>query len=157
MNTLEKYLRMPLSLYEIGDVLTTLPSPRKQLFNLLVAVTGLAPNTVKMILCSTKAGFIPPRETCRKIAKALCKSEEALFPEDRTQKGSLVDLYTSLSAKKVELHQFVNMISISTRASPKTVRKWLKQRRVPGRTARKDIARAIGVSIVKLFPQEDGE
>lgn len=81
---------------------------------------------------------------------------EVLFPENRRQEGSLVDLYIKRSAKKIELHQFIKLLSQATRASPKTIRKWLKQRKVPNKIARKDIARAIGMSIVQLFPQEEG-
>lgn len=156
MNTLEKYLRMPLSLYEIGDVLTNLPTPRRRLFNLLIAISGLSPNTVRMILSPTANGYMPSIEIRSKIAKALRKDVDILFPEDKRQHGSIFELYSSLSAKKIELHQFIELLSQTTRAAPKTVRKWLKQKKVPKKGSRKDIARAIGVSIFQLFPDEKG-
>lgn len=156
MNTLEKYLRMPLSLYEIGEVLTNLPTPRRRLFNLIVAVSGLTPNTVRMILSPTPDGYMPSAEIRGKIAKALRKDVDILFPEDRRQPGSIFELYSGLPAKKIELHQFIDLLSHATRAAPKTVRKWLGQNKVPKKGTRKDIARAIGVSIIQLFPEEKG-
>ena len=156
MNTLEKYLRMPLSLYEIGDVLTNLPTPRRRLFNIIVAVSGLTPNTVRMILSPTPGGYMPPPEIRSKIAKALKRDVDILFPEDRRQSGSLFELYSGLPAKKIELHQFIDLLSRSTRAAPKTVHKWLRQNKVPKKGSRIDIARAIGVPINQLFPDEKG-
>ena len=156
MNTLEKYLRMPLSLYEIGDMLTNLPTPRRRLFNLIVAVTGLTPNTVRMILSPTPNGYIPSSEIKRKIAKALRKDVNTLFPENRRQSGSIFELSSALPAKKIEFHQFIDLLSRITKAAPKTVRKWLSQNKVPKKGIRKDIARTIGVSIIQLFPEEKG-
>ena len=61
MNSLEKTLRMPLSLFEMTDRIRDIPSPRKILFQQLLITSGLAPNTVKMILCSTASGVYPKR------------------------------------------------------------------------------------------------
>lgn len=156
MNVLDKYLRMPLSLYEIGDALAVLPTPRRRLFNLIVAVSGLTPNTVKMILSNTAEGYVPAIEIRKRISKALGKNTDELFAEDRSQDGSMFRLYKGLSAKKIELHQLVRLLSQATRASPKTVRKWLRQHNVPKRVARKEIANALGMPITQLFPQEEG-
>lgn len=157
MAFMEKYLRMPMSLYAIGDALTTLPSPRKRLFNLILSATGLKPNTVKMILCSTDSGYTPSAEVKRSISRALGKSAEMLFPEDRRRAGSLVDLYKKRSSKKLELHLFLNLLSKPARASPKTVRRWLVERRVPDTEIREDISKVIGVSILQLFPPEGSQ
>lgn len=154
MSTIDKYLRMPLTLFEMGEMISNLPSPRKRFFQIILAVSGLSPNTVKMILCSTQTGIYPRVAVCKKIAKALGKDESVLFPSERIQSGSLVDTYRQLSAKKVEMHQFIDLLSTATRASPKTVRKWLKRQKVPSNVARRDIAKVIGASIEQLFPAQ---
>lgn len=145
-----------MSLYEIGDALSNLPAPRRQFFNKIVAVSGLSPNSVKMLLCSTQAGYVPGKTVRKKIAVAINRNESILFPEDRKQYGSIVYIYQNLSTQKTELQHFIKKVAQATRASPKTVRKWLKQRRVPSGYVRKRIAEAISMSIVQLFPQEEG-
>lgn len=149
-------LRMPLSLFEMADEIRDIPSPRKRFFQFIVAVTGLTPNTVKMILCSTSAGIYPKEDIRNKIVKALGTDVRILFPEKRRQPGSIVSIYSGLSSKKVDFHRFIGLLSETTGSSVKTVRKWLKARRVPGNFAKKEIARVIGVSIVQLFPRHDG-
>lgn len=151
MSTLEDTLRMPLSLFEMADRIKNIPSPRKRLFQLIVTVSGLAPNTVKMILCSTSSGSYPKEEICKRIAKALNTDIKVLFPTDRLQAGSIVNVYLRLSSKKTDYHRFVGMLSNATCASRKTVMKWLKARRIPQKYAKYAIAEAIGVSISQIF------
>lgn len=149
-------LRMPLSLFEMADEIRDIPSPRKRFFQFIVVVTGLTPNTVKMILCSTSAGIYPKKDIRNKIAKALGTDALILFPEKRRQVGSIVSIYSGLSPKKVDFHRFIELLSETTGSSVKTVRKWLKARRVPANFAKKEIAKVIGVSIVQLFPLHEG-
>lgn len=149
-------LRMPLSLFEMADEIRDIPSPRKRFFQFIVAVSGLTPNTVKMILCSTSVGIYPKEDIRNKIAKALGTDVRILFPEKRRQSGSIVSIYSGLSSKKVDFHRFIRLLSETTGSSVKTVRKWLKARRVPGNFAKKEIARVIGVSIIQLFPRHEG-
>ncbi len=152
MNALEKILRMPLSLFEMADRIRDIPTPRKRFFQLVVAASGLAPNTVKMILCSTRAGIYPGERIRKRIALALKKDVNALFPADRLQAGSIADVYSGLPSKKIDYHRFVCLLSDATHLSRKTVWKWLKIRRVPTNSAKARIAGLIGVSITQLFP-----
>lgn len=156
MNSLEKTLRMPLSLFEMADRIKDIPSPRKTLFHQLVIASGLAPNTVKMILCSTKSGLYPKRSVRKRIAKAMNRDVKILFPDDRLQKGSIVNVYSCLPSKNGDFQRFVRLLSEATHSSRTTVMRWLKTRRISSEYARKAIAEAIGVSISQLFP-DSGE
>lgn len=156
MEKLEDILLMPLSLYKMGDIVDRISSPRRQLFQLIVKVSGLTPNTVKMILCATSAGMNPREEICKKIARQLGRNADTLFPEVRGQPGSLVYLYQHLPGYKVEKKTLIDLLSQATGVKAKTVKEWLKNRRVPSYLARYRIAEAIGVSIVQLFPLEEG-
>lgn len=152
MKDIEKYLRLPLTLFEIGDVLAALPSPRKRFFHHIISVSGLSPNTVKMILCYSDAGIYPSIYVQRKIAKALKGDISTLFPEKRTQENSIADIYQKLSSKRTEYEQFLILLSTATDTHIKTVKKWLSKRSVPKAYNQRRIARVIGVSIHKLFP-----
>lgn len=151
MSTLEDTLRMPLLLFEMADRIRKIPSPRKRLFQLIVTASGLAPNTVKMVLCSTSSGSYPKEEICKRIAKALNTDIKVLFPTDRLQAGSIVNVYLRCSPKNIDYHRFVGMLSDATCASRKTVMKWLKARRIPPKYAKYAIAEVIGVSISQIF------
>lgn len=156
MTHLEGFLRMPLSLFEMADRIKVIPSPRKRLFHQLVTTTGLSPNTVKMILCSTTSGIYPKRRIRHKIAEFMGIDVNQLFPADRTQTGSIVDVYLRLSPNGIEFQNFIFLLSLATHSKQKTVRKWLKARKVPMQGARIAIAQVIGVSISQLFPLEEG-
>lgn len=149
-------LRMPLSLFDMAEKISNIPSPRKRFFQLIVAVTRLSPNTVKMILCSTTTGIYPKQDIRNIISTSLGKEVGVLFPKNRTQAGSLVGIYLNLSPKKLEFHRFIDMLSECTGSSEKTIRKWLKARRIPRDLPMRKIAKAIGVSIAQLFPPYDG-
>lgn len=156
MNHLEGFLRMPLSLFEMADRIKVIPSPRKRLFHQLVTTTGLSPNTVKMILCPTTSGIYPKKRIRHKIAEFMGMDVNQLFPADRTQTGSIVDVYLRLSPNGIEFKNFIFLLSLATHSKQKTVRKWLKARKVPMQGARIAIAQVIGVSISQLFPLEEG-
>lgn len=153
---MEGYLRMPLSLFEMADKIKSIPSPKRSFFQCIVSISGLTPNTVKMILCHTPSAFYPNEDICRQIAKSLKIDVGKLFPLNRLQSGSIADLYFHISSKGTEYHKFIVLLSEATHSKPKTVKKWLKSRRVPTRAAQYAIAQAIGVSISQLFPQEVG-
>lgn len=153
---MEKYLRMPLSLFEMADKIKSIPSPKKSFFQRIVSISGLTPNTVKMILCHTPSVFYPNEDICRQIAKSLKMEVGKLFPHDRLQSGSIADIYAHISSKRTEYHKFIVLLSEATHSKPKTVRKWLKSRRVPTSAAQYAIAQVIGVSISQLFPQDVG-
>lgn len=153
---MEEYLRMPLSLFEMADKIKSIPSPKRSFFQRIVSISGLTPNTVKMILCHTPSVFYPNEDICRQIAKSLKMDASKLFPLDRLQSGSLADIYFHISSKRTEYQKFIVLLSEAAHSKPKTVRKWLKSRRVPTSTAQYAIAQVIGVSISQLFPQEVG-
>lgn len=152
MNYLENFLRMPLSLFELADRIRDIPSPRKRLFQLVVTISGLTPNTVKMILSPSSSGIYPSENICEKIAAFMKMDVKRLFPADRQQRGSIVDIYSHLPKKNIEYLRFVNLLCEASHSRRKTVKKWLKARRVPRSSARYAIAQVIGVSITQLFP-----
>lgn len=156
MNCLENFLRMPLSLFELADRIRDMPSPRKRLFQFVVTISGLSPNTVKMILCSSSSGIYPNKHICERIAAFMKVDVNRLFPADRQQRGSIVDIYSNLPKKNMEYLRFVNLLCEVSHSRRKTVKKWLKARRVPKSSARYAIAQVIGVSISQLFPLHEG-
>lgn len=148
---------MPLSLFEMADRIKAIPSPRKRFFHQLVITTGLSPNTVKMILCPTTSGIYPKKHIRHKIAEFMRMDVNQLFPADRTHTGSIVDVYLRLSPNGIEYQNFIFLLSLATHSRQKTVRKWLKVRRVPMQGARTAIAQVMGVSISQLFPLDEGD
>lgn len=156
MNCLENFLRMPLSLFELADRIRDMPSPRKRLFQFVVTISGLSPNTVKMILCSSSSGIYPNKHICERIAAFMNMDINRLFPADRQQSGSIIDIYSHLPKKNMEYLRFVNLLCEVSHSRRKTVKKWLKARRVPKSSARYAIAQVIGVSISQLFPLHEG-
>lgn len=155
MNYLENFLGMSLSLFELADEIRNIPSPRKRLFQLVVMISGLAPNTVKMILSPSSSGIYPSGHICERIAAFMKMDINRLFPANRQQSGSIVDIYSHLPKKNIEYHRFVNLLCEASHSRRKTVKKWLKARRVPKSSARYAIARVIGVSISQLFPRSE--
>lgn len=55
--TYSKYLGNKTSLCELRKKLSALPSPRRKLFNYLISISNLSPNTLKQILCKTQSGI----------------------------------------------------------------------------------------------------
>lgn len=156
-NYLENFLRMPLSLFEMADRIRDIPSPRKRFFQLVITISGLTPNTVKMILCPTSSGIYPKEHIRKKIASSMKMDVNKLFPADRLQSGSIVDIYIQLSSKRMEYHSFIYLLAEASHTKQKTVKKWLKARRVPASSVQYAIAQVIGVSISQLFPLEEGD
>lgn len=90
MKRYAKYIKAHQSLKELSALLADLPSPRTRFFNYLMRETGLAPNTLKMVLCSTQSGINPGNLVKKRLSNSLSVSEKLLFPDDRNAKGSLV-------------------------------------------------------------------
>ena len=151
MNKIKQYISMPLSFFEMVDILSQLPSPRKKFFELIVNSTGLSPNTVTMVLSSTDNGFTPSEETRCKIAELLGCDVDELFPEQRNARGSLIHKYQALSSHKVEYQKFIRYIASVAEVSPATVKTWISKRRVPRLVVQRRIAKAMDRSIEKLF------
>ena len=155
MNYLESFLRMPLSLFELADKIRDIPSPRKRLFQLVVTISGLAPNTVKMILSSSSSGIYPSEHICERIAASMKMDVNKLFPPYRQKIGSIVNIYSRLPSRNTDYLRFIDLLCEATHSRRKTVKKWLRARRVPRSSAQYAIAQVIGVSISQLFPPNE--
>lgn len=153
MKRYAKYVEAHQSLVQLSKQLAALPSPRTKFFNYLLELTNLAPNTLKMVLCSTSSGINPGREVKKLLSKQLKVSEQALFPENRQTEGSLVSLYVGLSNKSLEYEEFVKDICTETNAPRKTVISWIYGRRSPRAYAKKRIAALLESSMSHLFPK----
>lgn len=153
MKRYAKYVEAHQSLVELCKRLASLPSPRTKFFNYLLGLTNLAPNTLKMVLCTTSSGIVPGREVRKVLSMELKVPEQALFPEKRQTVGSLVSIYMGLSNKSLEYDDFVNDICTTTNAPRKTVIGWIYGRRNPRRYAKKRIAALLGSSMSHLFPE----
>ena len=114
MKRYAKYVEAHQSLVELSKQLAELPSPRSKFFNYLLGLTKLAPNTLKMVLCTTDSGIEPGREVKKLLSKELNVSEQALFPENRQTAGSLVSMYKGFSNKPLEYDEFVKDICTTT-------------------------------------------
>lgn len=152
MKRYAKYVKAHQSLVQLTEQLATLPSPRTKFFNSLLDLTNLAPNTLKMVLCTTSSGITPGRNVKKQLAKELKVSDQALFPENRQITGSLVSMYIGLSNKSLEYDEFVKDICSITNAPRKTVISWIYGRRSPRLYAKKRIAALLGSPMSHLFP-----
>lgn len=155
MKRYAKYVEAHQSLVELSKQLAELPSPRSKFFNYLLELTNLAPNTLKMVLCTTDSGIEPGREVKKLLSKELNVSEQALFPENRQTAGSLVSMYKGFSNKTLEYDEFVKDICTTTKAPRKTVISWIYGRRTPRGHAKKRIAALLGSSLSHLFPERE--
>ena len=72
-----------------------------------------------------------------------------LFPDNRLQEGSIVNVYSCLPSKNEDFQRFVILLSESTHSKQKTVIKWLKARRVPTYSANSVIELT---KVLKLAP-----
>lgn len=149
------YIETHQSLVQLSKQLATLPSPRTKFFKYLLELTNLAPNTLKMVLCSTSSGITPGKEVKRLLSRKLKVSERELFPKNRQTEGSLVSTYMRLSNKTLEYEEFVKDICTTTNAPRKTVISWIYGRRSPRAYAKKRIAALLDSSMSNLFPERD--
>ena len=153
MKSYAKYVRPFQSFVEICGILANLPSPRALFFNNLISVTGLTPNYLKMVLCTTSSGQRPGRSTIHKISESLDMSEAMLFPEERLTEGSLVSIYISLPTSSKEYTELINDICEATHSSKSAVTSWIYGRHTPKPGAKTIIATLLGTSINQLFPK----
>lgn len=152
-STYSKYLGNKTSLCELRKKLCALPSPRRKLFNYLISISDLSPNTLKQILCKTQSGIHPGIEQRKKLACALKTKVPDLFPDDRQDGNSLVNLYWSLPNSKTEYEELVSDLIRVTLCDRTTVVGWLYGRHTPHSSyARSQIEALLGVSITHLFP-----
>lgn len=152
MKSYAKYIRPYQSFKELCGILANLPSPRTLFFNNLISITGLSPNYLKMVLCTTSSGQRPGRATIHKISEGLDMSEAMLFPESRLTEGSLVSIYISLPTSSKEYTEFINDICEVTHSSKSAVSGWIYGRHIPKPGAKNIIATLLGASINHLFP-----
>lgn len=152
MKRYAKYVKAHQSLTELCVLLVHLPSPRTRFFNYIMKVTDLAPNTLKMVLCTTPSGIKPGKTVIRKLSLMLKVPEKVLFPDTRLAEGSLVSLYTRQSQKPEEYNELIDDICKVTNASRKTVVSWMYGRHTPKPYAQSRIAVLLDSSISHLFP-----
>lgn len=157
MRRYAKYVEAHQSLVQLCKQLAVLPSPRIKFFNYLLGLTHLAPNTLKMVLCTTSSGITPGREVKKLLSEKLMVPEQALFPENRQTAGSLVSIYMGLPYKSLEYDEFVKDICSVTHAPRKTVISWIYGRRCPRPYAKRQIAALLGSSMSNLFPTGNKE
>lgn len=155
MKRYAKYIEATQSLRQLSDKLLELPSERKLFFNYLLYVTELAPNTLKMMLCSTSSVYIPADNIKKKLSEKLNVPVRALFPNNRNDEGSLASIYQSKSDKKVEYEELIADICSITHSHRSTVIRWINGRHYPRLYKRKRIAYLLGSSISTLFPARE--
>ncbi len=157
MKRYAKYIKAHQSLIELSALLVNLPSPRTKFFNYIMGVTKLAPNTLKMVLCSTSSGINPGQKVMRRLSQLFKVPEKVLFPDNRLAAGSLVSLYIRQSNKPEEYNELICDICKATNASRKTVISWIYGRHTPKPHAQKVIALLLDSSILHLFPEREAE
>ena len=157
MKRYAKYIKAHQSLKELSALLADLPSPRTRFFNYLMRETGLAPNTLKMVLCSTQSGINPGNLVKKRLSNSLSVSEKLLFPDDRNAKGSLVNIYHNLFNKSFEYKELIDDICKATGASRKSVISWMYGRHSPKQYAKSRIAILLDSSMYHLFPDGDAK
>ncbi len=81
MKRYAKYVKAHQSLVQLTEQLATLPSPRTKFFNSLLDLTNLAPNTLKMVLCTTSSGITPGRNVKNSVQKNLRCLNKHCFPK----------------------------------------------------------------------------
>ncbi|ROS87168.1 hypothetical protein EEL39_10400 [Muribaculaceae bacterium Isolate-080 (Janvier)] len=156
MKRYAKYIKAHQSLIELSELLASLPSPRTRFFNYIMSVSGLSPNYLKMVLCTTPSGHNPGKSVMRKLSIQLEVPEKVLFPPDRrVAPGSLVSLYLKQPNKPQEYNDLVDDIRKATFASRHAVISWMYGRHKPKPGAKIIIARLLGSSISNLFPDGD--
>lgn len=157
MKRYAKYIKAHQSLKELGELLASLPSPRTRFFNYVMSESGLSPNYLKMVLCSTPSGFRPGKSVMRMLSAKLEVSEQVLFPKDRCSPGSLVSLYLKQSNKPQEYQELIEDIRKATCASRAAVISWMYGRHRPKPGAQFIIAKLLGSSISNLFPSREAK
>ena len=155
MKSYKKYVKAHRSLVELASILVVLPSRRTEFFNFVTRVTGLPPNTVKMVLCSTPSGVALSPSMMEKVAKAMAISLETLFPANRNANGSLVSIYSDLSHQSREYEELIYDLRRITESSRQAVISWLYGRNYPRPYSQRVIADFLGQPVISLFPDRD--
>lgn len=154
MTVFAKFMSMQLPLFDLYNELAALPSPRMRFAQRVQSISGLSFNSVMAMLSDSAHYATPSIDIQKKIAEAFNSSVDELFPSIKNKSGSLAYRYNLESRKQEELNQLVQVLSSATYRSERTVKQWMKIRRIPHSINRHKIAVALGVPIQKLFPSE---
>lgn len=153
MKSYMKYVKAHQSLVELTAILVQLPSRRTDFFNFLTRLTGLPPNTVKMVLCSTSSGTTLSSPLMEKVSKTIGIPLEILFPANRAAKGSLVSIYAQQSSQPLEYSELIEDIRLITKASRRAVVSWIYGRHSPRSYSQRAIADLLCQPVASPFPK----
>lgn len=154
MECIDSCIKNQLSIFEIFDYLSSIPSPRRQFALRISQVSKLSLTTVTMMV-SFSNGYLAPNVAAQKrIANALSVPVSELFPANKKSKGSLADRYRQISNKKEELNSFINLISVICHRDHRTVMGWMNKRKLPNTINKEYLSNAIGIPVHKFFPEE---
>lgn len=153
MKSYMKYVKAHQTLVELAAILVKLPSPRTEFFNFLTRLTGLSPNTVKMVLCSTPSGTTLSQPLMKKVSKELNVPVETLFPANRAATGSLVSIHEDKSNQPLEYEELIEDILSLTKASRQAVISWIYGRHYPRPYSQRVIAELLNQPVAFLFPK----
>lgn len=149
-----KYVNSRQTFVELSMLLAKLPSRRVEFFNFLTRVTGLPPNTIKMVLCTTPSGATLSASLMKKVAIAMNLPIEQLFPQERLSPESLVSIYAQQSYRPLEYDELIKDVRQAADASRQAVISWMYGRHYPRPHSQRAIASLLEQPIKILFPQK---
>lgn len=146
------YLHKNQSFREILATLMNIPSPKSQLFNLLLSHLDLKPSYLRMVLCPTPSGKDLGMECKRKISNMLQLPLDILFPTERGAFGSLIHIYSHLQPTPLEYLEFLKDIRWETGADRRVVTRWALGKHKPSKSRQRILAGMLNTSPSTLFP-----
>lgn len=148
----QKHIKNNQTFYGIVKTLSVLPSPKAQLFNLLLSQLQIKPAYLRMVLCSTASGKELGSRCKNKVASILQIPTDSLFPPERGAAGSLIHIYSNLESTSIEYLDFLNDLGAQTGASRGLVAKWASGKHKPSKSRQRIIAKLLDIPSSILFP-----
>lgn len=153
MKSYMKYVKNHLTLVKLTAILAKLPSRKTEFSNFLTRLTGLPPNTVKMILCSTTSGATLLLHLKQKETKAigvLWKLSSLLIVSLRA-----LWFHSILNYLILEYKELIEDIGSRTEASRPAVISWIYGRHYPRSYSQLAIAELLEQPVSSLFPKRN--